>query len=154
MQRKEVSAMKQDHRTCPRVEVKLPVYYKYFEDGEVYHALKGEVKNLSAKGMAMLNDRALENGQKLLTTIFLSPERSGFEFCRRSQTNEQEGLPIVILSRAEWCRDQGGGRYAVGVSFLVPDRHHQLRFNQFLNDLDIYRAIRYEEMPESDENEP
>lgn len=146
--------MEKNSRMYPRMEVRLPVHYKYFENGSVYHALKGEVENVSAQGMAMLNDRPIECGQKLLVTLFLPPENARTDSRRCLNTTEENGLPVVILSQAAWCRSHGGEDYTVGVQFLVPDSHHRERFLKFLDDFQIYRPIQYEAMPANDENEP
>ncbi len=146
--------MEKNLRTCPRVEVNLPVHYKYLENGRIYHALEGEAANVGAKGLAMRGDRPLLKGQVMLVTLFLPPESRSVDQHNYLQITEQNGLPIIILAEVAWCQSLGE-RYTAGLQFLVPDNHHQRRLRNFLDNYHIYRQVRYADLPsKEDENEP
>ncbi len=147
--------MEKNVRTYPRAEISLPVHYKYFEKGAIFHALMAQAKNIGAKGLAMFNDRWIADGQNLLLTLFLPPENARAGSAPRMVLSENEGLPVIILSKVAWCRSLGSGAYTAGVEFLIPDPHHHLRFRKFLEDLRINQPAAYADLPErTDENEP
>jgi hypothetical protein len=152
---KAVVLMDRELRTCPRVEISLPVKYKYLEKGSVFHALEGRAENIGAKGMAMVNDHEIESGQKLLVTLLLPAAPARVDRASGRPGGQAEAWPVIFLSQATWCRRQGDNAYRVGVQFLVSDQNHLKRFKQFLDALHIDQPVTYGEMPDrSDENEP
>jgi hypothetical protein len=149
--------MTPDLRSVPRVDISLPVRLKYLESGKIYHTRKANAENLSAKGLGLIGDAEIENGQTMLLILYLPQEAEtiGLKEQKKVKQVEEEGIPVIILSKAAWCRQNASGVYSIGVEFLVPDRQHEHRLQAFLNSRHAFKQVVYDPMPtREDENEP
>ncbi len=123
--------IRSEQRQFPRGQLKLVVYYKFLEAGEVYHALESKSENLGTKGLAMTSDRHLHEGQHLMLTLFLPPEKDPAR-PPVSAVPEDECLPVVVFSRVVWCLPRDNRQYQIGVEFLNVEEKHKNRLKTFL----------------------
>lgn len=138
-------AVDKNRRFCPRAEVRFPIDYHYYEKGRLFHTLQSEIINISAGGMAMLSDRQIQKGRTLLATLQLLPEYLRFDPHQRLKRVWENGSLVMIFSEVVRCELSDTGTYIAGLKFLVLERHHRLRFKQFLNDYRIFKPMCYAE---------
>ncbi len=127
-------------RAYPRTKIELPVHYKYFEEGKVFHALEATSKDLGAMGLGATSDRFIPTGQHIMMNLFIPNESNGSMEITKECYGEEECTPVLVLAELVWCREAESNNYSIGVKFCQIDAEHQPRFKQFLQDNNLYRS--------------
>lgn len=137
---KHIHSKKQtyDDRKYPRLNLELPIHYKFFEDGKMFRALETVVENIGAMGLAAESDRSMHKGQHVMMTLFV-PNDDVAHLLNES-LDEESCMPVFMLSKIVWCKREEMGKYSFGVEFVQIENEHKRRFKDFLMSNDLYKT--------------
>ncbi len=126
-----------ERRRYSRRRLKIFVHYVFFEKGKVFRALESQTLDIGAGGAAILGDRPLKRGQKLMITLFLPAPAKG----RRGESTlvslGDPCLQVAILSQVAWCGRRDGREFVVGIEFMEPAHTHRKRLLAFCADFGL-----------------
>lgn len=127
-------------RAYPRTKIELPVHYKFFEAGKVFHALEATSKDLGPMGLGASSDRFIPSGQHIMINLYIPKEKNGSLAIDKECYSEEECLPVLVLAELVWCQERESNNYSIGVKFCQIEAEHQARFKNFLQANNLYRA--------------
>jgi c-di-GMP-binding flagellar brake protein YcgR len=110
-----------EKRKCARREFKLWVHYKVIHNGKISDKLESLTQDLSAGGVGLKADHELQPGQMMMITLYLPPENKRFSLEETLITDEANCLPISILSRIAWCKEEQEKEFRFGAQFIELD---------------------------------
>jgi c-di-GMP-binding flagellar brake protein YcgR len=85
--------------------------------------------DMSAGGLSLVCNRALDPDQLLLVTLYIPPEKSGVV----SKAKIPKGEMATVLSRVAWCQPSPNEEYfRLGIQFLDLAREDRQRLKSFL----------------------
>jgi c-di-GMP-binding flagellar brake protein YcgR len=123
-----------------RKPLNLRVHFQlvnYPEDNAPRNSSRTE--NISAGGLALYSEKKMKNGQQLLITLFLPPEKKRAQDLILVTCIEQECIPVVIHAQVVWKLPFMADKFAYGVEFLSIEPDNKKEFQKFLQDFYLHK---------------